>query len=115
MAPLIALLIIVFAIFFEKDIPREELKKKYTNSSSLFLPMMGMDVHYRDEGNMNDSIPIILLHGLSSSLNTWDSLVILMKKDKRIISIDLPAFGLTGPNPQNSYDTDMMFHSLILF
>jgi pimeloyl-ACP methyl ester carboxylesterase len=106
LAPLIGLLIIVFAIFFEKDIPREELKKKYTNSSSHFLTMMGMDVHYRDEGDMNDSIPIILLHGLSSSLNTWDSLVVLMKKEKRIISIDLPAFGLTGPNPQNSYDTD---------
>lgn len=98
--------LILFAIFFEKDIPREELKKKYTNSSSQFLPLMGMNVHYRDEGNMNDSIPIVLLHGLSSSLNTWDSLVILMKKDRRVISIDLPAFGLTGPNPQNTYDTE---------
>jgi pimeloyl-ACP methyl ester carboxylesterase len=103
---IVSTMVILFAIFFEKDIPREELKKKYTNSSSHFLPLMGMNVHYRDEGNINDSIPIILLHGLSSSLNTWDSLVILIKKDRRVISIDLPAFGLTGPNPQNTYDTE---------
>ena len=104
--PILAILVILFFLFFEKDIPRNELKKIYTNGSSRFLPLMGMEVHYRDEGNMNDSIPIILLHGMSSSLNTWDSLVILMKNEKRLISIDLPAFGLTGPNPQNSYDTD---------
>jgi pimeloyl-ACP methyl ester carboxylesterase len=103
--PIIALLLILFVIFFEKDIPRDKLKKIYTNESSTFLPLMGMQVHYRDEGNKNDSIPLVLLHGMSSSLNTWDSLVLLMKNEKRIISIDLPAFGLTGPNPQNSYGT----------
>jgi pimeloyl-ACP methyl ester carboxylesterase len=104
--PVFAVALLLFLVFFEKDIPRENLKKIYTNESSRFLPLMGMEVHYRDEGNMNDSIPIILLHGMSSSLNTWDSLVILMKGEKRMISMDLPAFGLTGPNPQNIYGTD---------
>ena len=104
--PVFAIALLLFLVFFEKDIPRENLKKIYTNESSRFLPLMGMEVHYRDEGNMNDSIPIVLLHGMSSSLNTWDSLVILMKGEKRMISMDLPAFGLTGPNPQNIYGTD---------
>lgn len=62
-----------------------------------------MQVHYRDEGDPKDSVPLVLLHGMSSSLNTWDSVVLFMKDKKRLISIDLPAFGLTGPNPENEY------------
>jgi pimeloyl-ACP methyl ester carboxylesterase len=67
------------------------------------MPLMGMQVHYRDEGITSDSVPLILLHGMSSSLNTWDSVVLFLKDKKRLISIDLPAFGLTGPNPENDY------------
>ena len=100
----IILLFIFLAALFEKDIPREKLKPKYTNASSHFMPLMGMQVHYRDEGNTNDSVPVILLHGMSSSLNTWDSVVLFLKAKKRLISIDLPAFGLTGPNPENNYN-----------
>jgi pimeloyl-ACP methyl ester carboxylesterase len=104
--PIFTLVAIALVILAEKDIPREKLKPIYTNSSSQFMPLMGMNVHYRDEGNKNDSTPLILIHGMSSSLNTWDSLVILMKDKKRLISIDLPGFGLTGPNPENKYGFD---------
>lgn len=104
--PIFTLVAIALVILAEKDIPIEKLKPIYTNSSSKFMPLMGMNVHYRDEGNMQDSTPLILIHGMSSSLNTWDSLVILMKDKKRLISIDLPGFGLTGPNPENKYGID---------
>ncbi len=103
---LLSVIIIIFiflAALFEKDIPRETLKPKYSNASSHFMPLMGMQVHYRDEGITTDSVPLILLHGMSSSLNTWDSIVLFLKDKKRLISIDLPAFGLTGPNPENEY------------
>jgi len=62
-----------------------------------------MQVHYRDEGNKEDTTPLLFIHGTSSSLNTWDSLVKLMPSHKRIIRLDMPAFGLTGPNPENEY------------
>jgi pimeloyl-ACP methyl ester carboxylesterase len=104
--PIFTLVAIALVILAEKDIPREKLKPIYANASSQFMPLMGMNVHYRDEGNMQDSTPLILIHGMSSSLNTWDSLVILMKDKKRLISIDLPGFGLTGPNPENKYGFD---------
>jgi pimeloyl-ACP methyl ester carboxylesterase len=104
--PIIVIFLTIFLLISEKDIPREKLKPIYTNSSSKFMPLMGMEVHYRDEGNMQDSTPLILIHGMSSSLNTWDSLVLLMKDKKRLISIDLPGFGLTGPNPENKYGFD---------
>jgi len=100
------LLVIISGLIFaiaQKDIPREKLKVKYANSASSFMPLMDMQVHYRDEGNSADSLPIILIHGTSSSLNTWDSLVSLLPKNKRVIRLDLPAFGLTGPNKENKY------------
>ncbi len=65
----------LLAFLFKSDIPFEELKNKYTNEQSKFIPLMGMDIHYRDEGNQNDSIPLVLVHGTSSSLHTWDSIV----------------------------------------
>ncbi len=99
------LLVPIAAILFlaERDIPLADLKPKYANAQSQFIPMMGMEVHIRDEGVQSDSLPIILLHGMSSSLNTWDQVVVNLKAQKRVISLDLPGFALTGPNPTNTY------------
>ncbi|NBO49441.1 MAG: alpha/beta hydrolase, partial [Chitinophagia bacterium] len=47
-----------------------------------------------------------LIHGLSSSLHTWDSLVVRLKENRRIIRLDLPAFGLTGASPEGEYSWD---------
>jgi pimeloyl-ACP methyl ester carboxylesterase len=65
-----------------------------------------MEVHFRDEGLKSDSVPIFLLHGMSSSLHTWDSVVLQLATQKRVISLDLPGFGLTGPSPENTYNFD---------
>jgi len=98
----------VFTVYGQKDIPVEKIKAKYGNAASQYLPLMGMQVHYRDEGNPADSTPLVLIHGTSSSLHTWDSLVAIMltQNKKRIIRFDLPAFGITGPNPENYYAGD---------
>lgn len=100
---ILALLVILFAVFFQRDRTVEELKPLYTNASSAFMPLMGMQVHYRDEGNKADTTPLLLIHGMSSSLNTFDSVALLLREQRRVISIDMPAFGLTGPNPENKY------------
>lgn len=69
---------------------------------------MGMNVHYRDEGNALDTIPLVLIHGTSSSLHTWEKVISILNtnsyENKRVITLDMPAFGLTGPNPENKYD-----------
>ena len=90
-------------VFTHKDIPLNELKTKYTNSYSSFINISGINVHYRDEGIYNDSIPIVLIHGTGSSLHTYDLWSNNLKKTKRIIRMDLPAFGLTGPFLNNNY------------
>jgi pimeloyl-ACP methyl ester carboxylesterase len=102
----LCMLFLIGVVFYKKDIPVENLKQLYANANSQFIPLMGMNVHYRDEGNSTDSIPIVLIHGTSSSLLTWDSVVNNLKDKHRIIRMDLPAFGLTGPNPFKDYSFD---------
>jgi len=74
-----------------------------------------MQVHYRDEGSREDKLPLVLIHGTSSSLHTWDSLVILLP-EKRCIRLDLPGFGLTGPHPAHNYspqNTNLIIDELL--
>lgn len=101
------LLIIGFStIYWKNDIPLDILIKKYGSAESKFISLDGMSVHYRDEGNATDSIPIVLLHGTGASLHTWEGWVNALKKDHRVIRMDLPAYGLTGPNPTGEYSQE---------
>jgi len=107
---LLVIIIIAFFALAEKDIPKQVLVKKYANGNSKFMPIMGMQVHYRDEGNPKDTIPLVLIHGTSSSLHTWEKVIAILNDashgNKRVISLDMPAFGLTGPNLENTYSYD---------
>lgn len=96
----IILIVIVISGGVYSDISVEELKKEYTNSESEFVELNGMQVHFRDEG---EGFPIVLIHGTASSLHTWDDWTEDLKKDYRVIRMDLPAFGLTGPNTTREY------------
>lgn len=101
-----ALLIIsatVILCFGQKNKSITDLKEKYANKSSSFLTLDGMNVHYRDEGNPTDSIPIVLIHGTGSSLHTFNDWSKTLIPTKRVIRMDLPAYGLTGPFPNNIY------------
>ena len=100
----VILIALAVALFFgHRDIPIEKLKAKYTTSASSFISLDGMDVHYRDEGNPADSIPIVLIHGTASSLQTFDAWAESLKKTNRVVRMDLPAFGLTGPFANRNY------------
>lgn len=103
---IVAFIFILLFMVCESDRPVEELLPLYANQDSKFMPILGMKVHYRDEGVQTDSVPLILLHGMSSSLNTWDSVALELKASRRVISLDLPGFGLTGPSPENTYNFD---------
>lgn len=98
----IFILAILILIFRTPDISPEKLTSKYTNDASRFLTISGMQIHYRDEGPGEDKLPLVLLHGTSSSLHTWDGLVAALP-EKRCIRLDLPGFGLTGPDPKRDY------------
>lgn len=85
------------------DQPREALKARWAAPPSQFMLVDGMQVHWRDEGPRDDPQPLVLLHGTSDSLHTWDGWAAALRKQRRIIRFDLPGFGLTGPDPNNDY------------
>jgi len=91
------------AINWVPDRSVEQLKSRWAKPASQFIEIDGMQVHLLDEGLREDPTPIVLLHGTSSSLHTWDGWVDVLKKDHRVIRFDLPAFGLTGPTPDSNY------------
>jgi pimeloyl-ACP methyl ester carboxylesterase len=62
-----------------------------------------MRLHLRDEGPRDDSAPILLMHGTGSSLHAWEGWVAALKEKHRIITVDLPGYGLTGPSPDGVY------------
>jgi pimeloyl-ACP methyl ester carboxylesterase len=78
----------------------EELATVYADGHSRFYKWKKINVHFKDEGH---GIPLIFLHGSSSSLHTWDKLTPYLKNEYRIIRMDLPGFGLTGPHAQRDY------------
>ena len=80
-----------------------DLKPRWALPPSEFLAIDGMLVHLRDQGPRDDPAPIVLLHGTSASLHTWEGWVAALQTKRRVISLDLPGFGLTGPFPDGDY------------
>ena len=91
------------ALSWAPDRPVETLTARWAPSPSQFVPLQGMQVHLRDEGPRTDPQPIVLLHGTSASLHTWDGWADALKGERRVIRMDLPGFGLTGPMPDGDY------------
>lgn len=165
-------LILLFGIVLllagcQTDLPLAGLKAQYGASPSRYLPMDGVEVHWRDEGQgskplddavaaslsaatpsttpgsnagapagtpsasgnpgppltaaspltapagptiptssgaaPDDAPTILLLHGTASSLHTWEGWVKAMSPSWRVVRLDLPGFGLTGPYPSGDY------------
>lgn len=99
-------LCIVFWIYknWHGDIPMRELTGRYTFPDSRFLYVDGIDVHCRITGKGE---PVLLLHNAQSSLHTWTGWTSALSQKYRVISVDLPGFGLTGPQPRGSYSAFM--------
>ncbi|MCY1528956.1 hypothetical protein D9M68_640790 [compost metagenome] len=91
------------ALNWAPDRTLDELQPRWAPAPSQFVAIEGMQVHVRDEGPRDDSAPLLLLHGTSASLHTWEAWATALKTQRRVISLDLPGFGLTGPFPDGDY------------
>ena len=105
---LLALIVYVF-LNFNAGIPVEKLKEKYTYPESEFVEIDGINLHYRITG---EGAPIVLLHGVSSSLHTWEAWQNILSENYQVISIDVPSFGLSGPHPKDNYEVSMYMNLL---
>ena len=91
------------ALSWAPDRPVSQLEARWASPPSTFIEVDGMRVHVRDEGRRDDPVPVILLHGTSASLHTWDGWVRGLEGRRRVIRVDMPGFGLTGPSPDGEY------------
>lgn len=72
-----------------------QLRAKYGDKQSRYMPVKGMEIHYKDEGPRRAPV-LLMIHGSQSSLRTWDRITTLMKKRYRVIRLDIPGYGLSS-------------------
>ena len=101
---LFAALTFVGILFYRSDLPVETLKAKYAYSDSKFMDLDGLTLHYRVIGTGK---PVVLLHGIGASLHTWEQFSDNLKDSFQLITLDLPAFGLTGSRADHDYSIEM--------
>lgn len=94
---------VLLVLSWAPDLPLAQLKARWAAPPSQFIEVQGLQVHLRDEGPRDDPQPLVLLHGTSASLHTWDGWAAALSSRHRVIRIDLPGFGLTGPFADGDY------------
>jgi len=90
---------------WQPDKGRAELEARYRERPEDRLVVEGVTFHLRDRGP-REAPAVLLLHGFGSSLHTWEPWVRGLVGSFRVISLDLPGFGLTGPDPSGDYSDE---------
>jgi len=93
------------ALAYTPDRSGAALRAKYDNAATTYPNIDGINLRVRDTGPKS-APALILLHGFGGSLETWEPWADVLDKTYRVIRIDLPGFGLTGPDPTNDYSDE---------
>jgi len=78
------------------------LAARYVKPDDHFIDVLGARLRVRISGPAAAPV-VILLHGFGSSLETWEPWAGVLGRQFRVIRLDLPGFGLTGPDPSGDY------------
>lgn len=102
----LALIVLAAAAFLYFRTPATDpvaMRAKYGGAPSQFLDLGGgLRVHFRDTGPRTAPV-LMLVHGSNASLHTWEPWAARLGKQFRIVRLDLPGHGLTGPSPTHQY------------
>ncbi len=90
---------------YNPDLPRAALERRWAPPPSQFVQAAGVRLHIRDTGPRNGPV-VLLIHGFGSSLHTWEAWTLLLEDRFRVVSLDLPGFGLTGADPSGDYSDE---------
>ena len=82
-----------------------ELEASYLLSSDRFVDVSGARVRVRMQGLENAPV-LVLVHGFTNSLESWDLWSADLSQDYRVIRYDLLGHGLTGPDEDKRYAPD---------
>ncbi len=84
----------------------DDLKAKYATASSKFVVVDGVPLHITDDGNKDSALaPLILINGHLGNLRMWDGWLPVLSPQMRVIRLDFPPYGLSGPDPKGVYSS----------
>ncbi len=112
---IIALLVILAgaaAALWTPDRDRTLLESRYLHAPNDLRVIDNVALHVRDDGPRS-APALIMLHGLGSSLHTWEPWANALSSEFRVIRFDLPGSGLSAPDPGGDY-TDARSHTLLV-
>jgi pimeloyl-ACP methyl ester carboxylesterase len=72
----------------------DALRAKYADRAGHIADIDGVEVYYKDEGS---GPAILMIHGSSSTLKTYDGVAASLTPRYRVIRYDIPPQGLSGP------------------
>lgn len=87
---------------YTPDVSRTALEARYLAAASDLRTVDGTALHLRDEGPRGAPV-LVLLHGLGSSLHTWDAWANSLADHYRVVRFDFPGHGLSGPAAEDDY------------
>jgi pimeloyl-ACP methyl ester carboxylesterase len=90
----------LIAAWVYRDVPASTVEARWATESSQFIEIDGVRLHFRDEG---EGPTVVLLHANYSSLFMWEPWAKALRDNYRVVRVDLPAHGLTGPEPLGNY------------
>lgn len=95
--------LLAFLFFRTPDTDPAAMRAKYGAPPSRFVDLGGgLTVHVRDTGPRGAPV-LMLIHGSNASLHTWEPWATRLDRRYRVIRMDLPGHGLTGPSPTGDY------------
>ncbi len=84
------------------DKTEQVLLQRYSRPGTARLMVQQQPVFVQDSG-LREAPAILLLHGFGASLQAWDDWAPALEKNLRVLRIDIPGFGLSGPAVNQDY------------
>lgn len=112
MAPLLIVLLLGAGLAWTPDLDRATLEARHAGPPSRFVDAAGLRLHVRDSGP-REAPAVLLLHGFGASLHTWDAWARTLDTRYRVIRFDLPAAGLTGPDPAGDHSDERALQVIV--
>ncbi|WP_416908637.1 MAG: alpha/beta fold hydrolase [Polymorphobacter sp.] len=103
--PLLALLLIAAAPALSQSLSLDALRTAYAEPGSRDMMVNGVRLHYVDEGPKDSTAPpIVLLNASYMGLSSWQAVARRLAATHRVIRLDFPTLGLSGPAPDTAFD-----------
>ena len=92
--------------------PEASIDERYWTADDRHVVVDGVRLRIREQGRRNAPV-VVLVHGFSFSLESWDDWAADLARDHRVIRYDLAGHGLSDADPRQRYDTAARVKALV--